>query len=145
MGARWRARLYIPAQPDVVPWQQYGGMIDVQEFRRRLLDLESRAVTRTGRAMEAAGIGRDTVHDSGDASHATAAASEQFTEAELSAGTLGEIRAALGRIDAGTFGACAVDGAPIEEARLAAVPWAAHCLAHAEQAEAAADDTMPTL
>ena len=91
------------------------------------------------------GIGRDTVHDSGDASHATAAASEQFAEAELSAGTLAEIRAALGRIDAGTFGACAVDGAPIEEARLAAVPWAAHCLAHAEQAEAAAADTMPTL
>ncbi len=120
-------------------------MTDIQQFKRRLLDLEARAVARTDRAMEAAGIGRDTVHDSGDASHATAAASEQFAEAELSAGTLAEIRAALGRIDAGTFGACAVDGAPIEEARLAAVPWAAHCLAHAEQAEAAAGDTMPTL
>lgn len=120
-------------------------MIDTQDFKRRLLDLEARALARTDRAMQAAGIGRDTVHDSGDASHATAAASEQFTEAEMSAGTLAEIRDALGRIEAGTFGACAVDGAPIEAARLAAVPWAALCLAHAEQAEGAADDATPTL
>lgn len=120
-------------------------MIDTQHFKGRLLELERSAVARTGRAMEAAGLGRDTVHDTGDASHAIAAASEQFAEAELSAGTLAEIRAALVRLDAGTFGTCLIDGAPIEDARLEAVPWAAHCLAHAEQAEAATDDTMPTL
>lgn len=119
-------------------------MTDFQQFKHRLLDLQAQAVARTDRAMQAAGIGRDTVYDSSDASHATAAASEQFTEAELSAGTLDQIRDALGRIEAGTFGACVVDGAPIDPVRLAAVPWAAHCLAHAEQAEAA-DDTMPTL
>lgn len=120
-------------------------MIDTPHFRRRLLELEQSALARTGRAMDAAGLGPDAVRDTGDASQSTAAASEQFAEAGLSAGTLAEIRAALGRLDAGTFGACLVDGAPIEAARLEAVPWAALCLAHAEAAEAAASDTMPTL
>jgi len=122
-------------------------MIDIQYFRRRLLDLEQSALARTGRAMDAAGLGPDAVRDTGDASQATAMATEQFAEAELSAGTLAEIRAALVRLDDGTFGACLIDGAPIEAARLEAVPWAAFCLAHAEQAEAdaATPGTMPTL
>ena len=120
-------------------------MTDTQQFRRRLLELEQSALARTDRAMDAAGLGRDAVRDTGDASQSTAAATQQFAEAELSAGTLAEIRAALVRLDAGTFGACLIDGAPIDDARLEAVPWAAHCLAHAEKAEAATDDTMPTL
>nr|WP_133033139.1 MULTISPECIES: TraR/DksA C4-type zinc finger protein [Shinella] len=40
---------------------------------------------------------------------------------------LGAIDAALDRIAAGTFGLCAKCGAPISEARLAAVPHAALC------------------
>jgi len=42
-----------------------------------------------------------------------------------------QVDAALGRLDAGTYGRCAVGGEPIPEARLAAVPWAATCVAHA--------------
>ncbi|PZE58479.1 molecular chaperone DnaK [Curtobacterium sp. MCPF17_001] len=42
-----------------------------------------------------------------------------------------QVDAALGRLDAGTYGSCAVGGEPIPEARLAAVPWAATCVAHA--------------
>jgi len=41
------------------------------------------------------------------------------------------VDAALARLDAGTYGWCAVGGEPIPEARLAAVPWAATCVAHA--------------
>ncbi len=41
------------------------------------------------------------------------------------------VDAALARLDAGTYGRCAVGGEPIPEARLAAVPWAATCVAHA--------------
>ena len=41
------------------------------------------------------------------------------------------VDAALARVDAGTYGRCAVGGEPIPEARLAAVPWAATCVAHA--------------
>jgi DnaK suppressor protein len=44
---------------------------------------------------------------------------------------IGLVDAALGRLDAGTYGTCAVGGEPIPEARLVAVPWAATCVAHA--------------
>ncbi|WP_420362913.1 TraR/DksA C4-type zinc finger protein [Curtobacterium aetherium] len=42
-----------------------------------------------------------------------------------------QVDAALRRLDAGTYGRCAVGGEPIPEARLAAVPWAATCVGHA--------------
>jgi DnaK suppressor protein len=44
---------------------------------------------------------------------------------------IGLVDAALARLDAGTYGTCAVGGESIPEARLAAVPWAATCVAHA--------------
>jgi RNA polymerase-binding transcription factor DksA len=40
------------------------------------------------------------------------------------------VTAALGRIEAGTYGACSICGNPIEEARLAADPAAATCAPH---------------
>ena len=118
-------------------------MIDMAHYQRRLLALERTVSARTDRAVAAGSLSRDSVHDSGEASHADEVSSETFAEAELSGTTLAQIRAALVRIDAGTFGACAVDGALIDEARLAAVPWTAYCLLHAEQAEQAAGDTPP--
>ncbi|KQS14838.1 molecular chaperone DnaK [Curtobacterium sp. Leaf183] len=42
-----------------------------------------------------------------------------------------QVDAALARLDEGTYGMCVVGGEPIPEARLAAVPWAATCVAHA--------------
>jgi RNA polymerase-binding transcription factor DksA len=42
-----------------------------------------------------------------------------------------QVDAALRRLDAGTYGRCAVGGERVPEARLAAVPWAATCVAHA--------------
>jgi len=36
--------------------------------------------------------------------------------------------AALARLDAGTFGACVRCGKPIAKDRLAALPWAEHCI-----------------
>jgi len=44
---------------------------------------------------------------------------------------LGEVDRALDRLRTGRYGRCAVDGAPIPEARLAAKPWAATCVVHA--------------
>jgi RNA polymerase-binding transcription factor DksA len=44
---------------------------------------------------------------------------------------IGQVDAALARLDAGTYGRCTVGGEAIPEARLAAVPWAATCVAHA--------------
>lgn len=43
------------------------------------------------------------------------------------------IRRALTKIDAGTFGTCEISGEPIEEARLAANPAARTCVAHMDE------------
>jgi RNA polymerase-binding protein DksA len=39
-----------------------------------------------------------------------------------------EVDAAIARLDAGTYGACARCGRPIAQERLDALPWAAHCI-----------------
>src|SRR5947208_3466446 len=120
--------------------------MDVQQFKRRLLDLEARLSTRTARERDRA---RDQVMDSpgdaGDASVADESESEDFTEAELDATVLQQVRDALHRIDDGTFGRCAVDGGPIEAKRLEAVPWTPYCLKHQKLLEAASRPAMPTL
>jgi DnaK suppressor protein len=41
---------------------------------------------------------------------------------------LAAVEAALGRLDAGTFGTCTNCGRPIAEGRLEALPWAALCI-----------------
>lgn len=44
---------------------------------------------------------------------------------------LTEVDAALARLDAGTYGRCAVGGEPLDDARLEARPTATTCVAHA--------------
>ena len=41
---------------------------------------------------------------------------------------LAQVEAALARLDAGTYGACAGCGRPIAPERLEAIPWAALCI-----------------
>jgi DnaK suppressor protein len=41
---------------------------------------------------------------------------------------LAQVEAALARLDAGTYGACANCGRPISAERLEAIPWAALCI-----------------
>jgi DnaK suppressor protein len=72
-------------------------------------------------------------------------ASEEFTEAGHNAEVLQQVRDALDRVADGTFGRCIVDGGPIEEERLEAVPWTQYCLKHAQRLEAAATSRTPTL
>ena len=60
----------------------------------------------------------DSPGDAGDAIVADEGESESFTEAELDAGVLRQVRDALERIEDGTFGRCVVDGEPIEPKRL---------------------------
>jgi DnaK suppressor protein len=48
---------------------------------------------------------------------------------------LREVRAALGRIDAGTFGVCFHCEEDISKKRLAAVPWTASCIASQQAAD----------
>jgi DnaK suppressor protein len=48
---------------------------------------------------------------------------------------LSEVQAALKRIDDGSYGRCVVDGEPIPEKRLQAIPWAARCVKHQAELE----------
>jgi DnaK suppressor protein len=114
-------------------------------FQRRLLDLERRISNRAvGDAVRGREQTLDSAADAGDASVADEAASEDFTDAELDASVLQQIRDALRRIDDGTYGRCLVDGGPIEPKRLDAVPWAAYCIKHQNVREAASPP-KPTL
>ena len=120
--------------------------MNIEHYKQRLLDLEQSLLGRTGRAVaEGRGAFIDSAHDSGDASVADEAASEQFTEAERDSAVLRQVRDALGRVAAGSFGKCAVDGEPIDEARLEAVPWTPYCLKHERHHEGAAPPKTPTL
>lgn len=109
--------------------------MNVEHYRQRLLELEKTMSTRTGRAV-AAGRGEfiDSAHDVADAGAADEVAAEQLTEAEQDSAILQQVRDALDRVAAGTFGKCIVDGGPIEEQRLDAVPWTPYCLKHVQEA-----------
>ena len=120
--------------------------MNVQDYKRRLLELETRLSTRAAGERELARAQViDTAADTGDVSVADEAVSEDFTEAELDATVLQQVRDALRRIDDGTFGRCVVDGGPIEAKRLEAVPWTPYCLKHQTLLDASSRPRTPTL
>jgi DnaK suppressor protein len=119
--------------------------MNVQHYKQRLLELEKTLSARIGQeADQGRGEFIDSAHDVGDASVADETASEEFTEVEQNTDVLQQVRDALGRVEDGTFGTCIVDGGPIEEQRLEAVPWTPYCLKHAQRLEVASSRT-PTL
>ena len=120
--------------------------MNIQHYKQRLLELEKTLSARIGQETDQ-GRGEfiDSAHDVGDASVADEVASEEFTKAERDAVALQQMRDALARVEDGTFGTCIVDGGPIEEQRLEAVPWTPYCLKHAQRLEVAASPKTPTL
>jgi len=120
--------------------------MNIQHYKQRLIDLEKAL---SARIRQEAGEGRgefiDAAHDVADASVADLAVSEEFAEVEQNADVLQQVREALDRVADGTFGACVVDGGPIEESRLEAVPWTPYCAKHAQSREGAAPPRRPTL
>jgi DnaK suppressor protein len=120
--------------------------MDVQVYRRRLIDLEETLARRaTADALRGREQTIDTATDAGDVSVSDETESEGFTEAELNTTVLQQVRDALRRIDDGTYGRCTVDGGPIEEKRLEAVPWTPYCIKHQKLLEAASRPKLPTL
>ncbi len=120
--------------------------MNIDEYKRRLLAEEQRLLSRMGRAgTEARESTDDAVHDAGEASVGDILKEEEFTEADVDWRTLGQVRDALRRIEEGTFGRCLVDGGPIEEERLRAVPWTPLCAKHARLREASRGQRTPTL
>jgi DnaK suppressor protein len=120
--------------------------MNVQLYKQRLLELERRLSARATREEEQ---GREQTTDSAgdvaDDSVSDESESEDFTEAELDATVLQQVRDALKRIDDGTYGRCSVDGGPIEAKRLDAVPWTPYCVKHQQSLEVASGQKTPTL
>ncbi|MGE3277928.1 MAG: TraR/DksA family transcriptional regulator [Vicinamibacterales bacterium] len=108
--------------------------MDTERYKTRLLELERDLEGKVSRRRERARTdGVDSVQDTGDRSLTDETQSEDYTEAEVESARLGQVRDALQRIDAGTYGTCAVDGERISDKRLEAVPWAQYCLKHEEE------------
>jgi YteA family regulatory protein len=115
------------------------------EARQRLLaarreaEAASRMLVESGLGMS---LKESTQEDSTYDNEPADLGSETY-EREKDAGLLearearmGEIDAATGRLEAGTYGRCEACGRAIGDERLRAVPWAARCLVCQEEAEA---------
>ena len=113
-------------------------MADLKAVERRLREKErelSADVARLdaeARAGDGANV-QDAVDDAASAERAT----QSLLEGSLASRTLTEVRDALRRLEAGTWGTCIDCGCPIEPARLEAVPWSARCLKDQEKEDQA--------
>jgi DnaK suppressor protein len=109
--------------------------VDVERFRA-LLEEERRRVQEAIEYLHKENPGsiedetQDETLDQHLAETATATVDREidYTLEENSEHVLEAIEAALKRIDDGTFGKCVNCGKDIGEERLAAIPWATHCI-----------------
>jgi DnaK suppressor protein len=119
--------------------------VNIDHYRRRLLDLEKELTARLGEAVETARDVREDQPDTGDLAAADELKEQYFALAETDSAILAEVRAALERIDHGTYGKCVVDGGPIDENRLESVPWTPYCLKHQSELEERSGIRTPSL
>jgi RNA polymerase-binding transcription factor len=110
--------------------------VDVERFRQRLLEMEQDLTERIRRAAEHVREPLvDPAFDPGELSLNDEFQGEQAVEADTDTSLLAQVRAALARINAGTFGVCEVDGEPIDAKRLEALPWTPYCAKHQTERE----------
>jgi len=113
--------------------------MNIERYKQRLLDKERELLSDIARLEgEARGSGEAEVGDNTDAATSSEGTSESLEEGTLASRTLTEVRDALQRIEAGTYGKCTACGRPIEAARLEAVPWARYCLEDQKKQDRAA-------
>jgi RNA polymerase-binding transcription factor len=114
--------------------------IELNGFRRvlakKLTEVGSSNGSREALAIETTSDELDRVQNANDRDYA-------MSNLERSSRRLGEVRAALRRIDAGTFGVCDGCEENINLKRLAAVPWTPYCIACQEAADRG-QDTLQT-
>ena len=109
--------------------------MNVEKYRDRLRVLEEELVRRLGREVEVSREPGENLTDVADQSVIEELRDQYLARAQNDSDLLAQVRAALVRIDDGTYGQCLVDGKPIGEPRLEAVPWAAYCVKHQEEVE----------
>jgi DnaK suppressor protein len=100
-------------------------------LKNRKLELEQGAGNRQALAIETSSDEMDRVQLFSERDYA-------MNTMERNSNRLREVQAALGRIDDGTFGVCIVCEDDIHAKRLAVLPWASHCIACQEVADAEA-------
>jgi DnaK suppressor protein len=105
---------------------------ELNALRRALEDIQGElgngTMNREALAIEASPEELDRIQQAGDREYA-------MRNLERNSNRLREVRAALRRIDAGTFGICAGCEENINPKRLAALPWASLCIACQEAAD----------
>lgn len=119
--------------------------MNVEHYRRRLLEIHRQLVERVGEERETARDEHDDQAAAGDSARVDELKEEYFTLADSDAAVLAQVRAALQRIEDGTYGQCVVDGRPIESQRLESVPWTPYCLKHQRELEERAQIRTPSL
>ena len=110
--------------------------LDLARYRARLQALETELDQKITRGV---GTARDTTDDQADSidqSVVEELRDDYFTLAQTDSEILTQVKAALQRIEDGTFGRCVIDGGPIDAARLDAVPWTRYCAKHQQELEA---------
>jgi DnaK suppressor protein len=121
--------------------------MDTATYKRKLVAEEKRLTQGLNHASanEQELTDNAVTGDWSDASVIDEEKSAQFKTSEDDTTTLEQVRAALTRIEDGSFGKCIVDGGPIEEKRLQAIPWTPYCLKHEAELEKENPRSMPTL
>ena len=97
-------------------------------LENRQTDLGNGNRNREALAIETSPDELDRIQQASDRDYA-------MSNLERNSNRLREVRTALRRIDAGTFGICVDCEGNINPARLAAVPWASSCIACQEAAD----------
>jgi DnaK suppressor protein len=114
--------------------------IDTGEFKERLLEERARlqhAIENLSHEHADGSLTDETGELTGGTDNHMGDVATATFERELDEGLqegaeqqLEQVEAALQRIEDGSYGMCAVDGKPIAEERLRAVPWATLCIEH---------------
>jgi len=122
-------------------------ILNKEEYKQRLLAEEQRLLKSIHRADTNARDLSDgpSARDWSDGGVRDEEKDGQFQEADIDLTKLHQVQDALKRVEGGTFGQCLVDGGPIEEKRLRAIPWTPYCLKHERLQEKERPRRMPTL
>ena len=117
-------------------------MENAEQIRTQLLERQKELEQGTGRfgqnALESAPA---EVQDEIDQVISSEAKTTAMELSSLQFRALQDVRAALERLDNGTYGKCVVCGRSIEPSRLRAIPETPYCIEHAKQAEQNEKDT----
>ena len=120
--------------------------MNTESYKRKLLAEEQRLMSGLSHAeANAKEVGDQATGDATDETVQEGLKEEQFRQAETDWSLLRQVREALQRIEEGTYGQCVVDGGPIEEKRLNAMPWTSYCMKHQKLLETSNPPSTPTL